>query len=303
MSTANLLIRTLACSGQARILFVQNADLLNTVCNRPAIRSRLLRYALGLTVSAASLLAGTLKDRQRLSLKVKGSRPGCVWFADVDAAGNVRGYPGEALLDMSPEDLDRLSLPQLIGDRGFIQLVKDVGMYRSVTGITDMPHRNIVDDLAHYFRQSEQTPTHFAIHIDFDENSRVRTAVGVMAQLLPGATEGLMDRIREATRRLPDLSPADVDGDAFRQVPHRLFHDIEWLDERRVQAYCGCSKEMLRPMLHALGPGELTAACERNHPVEIVCRICGQAHVFTPDEIRELLTRDTPAPGSAPPAP
>jgi molecular chaperone Hsp33 len=303
MTTANLLIRTLAHNGQARILFVQNADLLNTVCDRPAIRSRLLRHALGLTVSAASLLSGTLKDRQRLSLKVKASRPGCAWFADVDASGNVRGYPGEALLDMPPEELDSLSLPQLIGDRGFIQLVKDVGMYRSVTGITDMPHRNIVDDLAHYFGQSEQTPTHFAIHIDFDGSGRIRTAVGVMAQLLPGAPDGLMDRIREAARRLPDLAPSDADGDAFRQVPFRLFRDIEWLDERRVQAYCGCSKAMLRPMLYALGPGELTAACERNRHVEIVCRICGQSHVFTPDEIKELLARDMPAPGSGPPAP
>jgi len=303
MTTDNLLIRTLACRGQARILFVQNADLLDVIRRRSAIRSRLLVHALGLTVTAVSLLAGTLKDRQRLTLKVKASRPGCEWFADADASGGVRGYPGDALLDMPPEELDRLSLAQLIGDRGFIQLVRDVGMYRSVTGITDMPHRNIVDDLSHYFVQSEQTPTHFAIHIDCDEDGRVRTAVGVMAQLLPGAPEGLMDRIREASRRLPDFAPADADGEAFRHLPVRLFDDIEILDEMRLRAHCGCSKAMLLPMLHALGADELATACERNQPIEIVCRVCGQSYVFAPDEISSLLSRGSSAPGPAPDSP
>lgn len=303
MAAENLLIKTLACRRQARIFFVNNADLLNTICRRPAVRSRRVRHAFALTVSAASLLSGTLKDHQRLSLKVKASRPGCAWYADVDALGNVRGHLGEGWLNAAPEDLDRLSVPQLIGDRGFIQMVKDVGMNRNVTGITDMPRRNIVDDLTHYFNQSEQTPTHFAIHIDYDDDGGVRTGVGVLAQLLPGAPEGLMDRIREAARRLPHISLSNAEGGAFRKLPFLLFDDIDVLDEVRVQAYCGCSKAMMLPMLHALGTGELAAACERNEPVEILCRICGQSYRFMPEEIRRLLSRDAPSPGAVPPSP
>jgi len=194
---ANSLIKTMAYGKQARILFVNNTDLLRTICHRPSLKSKLLRHALGLTVSAASLLTGTLKDHQRLTLKIKASHPAYMLFADVDSQGHVRGYVSEGLLQAPPESLDKKSIPQFVGDRGIIQIIKDVGMFRNVTGITDMPYRTIVDDLSHYFNQSEQTPTHFAIHIDYMDDHRIRTGVGVLAQLFPGATEGLLDHIRE----------------------------------------------------------------------------------------------------------
>jgi molecular chaperone Hsp33 len=286
---ANALMKTLAYSKQARILFVNNTDLIRTICHRPAIRSKLLRHALGITVSAASLLAGTLKDHQRLSLKIKASHPASKWFADVDAQGNVRGYLSSELLHAPPASLDELSLPQFIGDRGFIQIVKDVGMYRNVTGITDMPCRNIVDDLSHYFQQSEQTPTHFAIHLDYMDDNQLRTSIGILAQLLPGAPDGLMDTIKEAAQRLPHLPSSKLNGEAFRQIPFQLFDDIEIIDTVPVQAFCGCSKEMMLPMLYALGKNELTAACEKNDSIELICRNCGNSHVFAPDEIKKLL--------------
>lgn len=288
---ANVLIKTLAYKKQARILLVNNTDLISAVCHRPAVRSKLLRRSLGLTVSAASLLAGTLKDRQRLSLSIKANRSGYKWFADVDSQGNVRGYASDELLNAPYASLDKLTIAQLIGDRGFIQIVKDVGMYRNVTGITDMPYRNIVDDLSHYFHQSEQTPTHFALRIDNMDDGRIGTSVGILAQLLPGAPDGLLDRIKEAAQRLFALSSSELNGEAFRQVPFLLFDDIEIMDEMPVQAFCGCSKEMMLPMLHALGHDELAAACEANESMEMTCQICGSSYRFTPDEIRKLLDR------------
>jgi molecular chaperone Hsp33 len=285
----NILIKTMAYHKQARILLVNNTDLVGTICHRPAIRSKGLRHSLGLTVSAASLLAGTLKDRQRLSLSIKSSRSGYKWFADVDWQGNVRGYAGDELLNAPPTSLDELTMAQLIGDRGFIQIVKDLGMYRNVTGITDMPYRNIVDDLSHYFQQSEQTPTHFALHIGYMDDGRIGTSVGILAQLLPGAPDGLLDRIKEAAERLPALSSSELNGEAFCRVPFRLFDDIEVMDEMPVQAFCGCSKEMMLPMLHALGHDELAVACEANESMEMTCQICGNSYLFTPDEIRKLL--------------
>lgn len=294
----NVLIKTLAYSKQARIFFVHNTDLIRTVCHRPAVRSRLLRRVLGLTVSAASLLAGTLKEHQRLSLKIKVSHPPYKLFADVDAQGNVRGYASDDLLKAPPESLDGLSIPQFIGEAGFIQIVKDVGMYRSVTGITDMPFRNIADDLSHYFQQSEQTPTHFALHFDDTDDGRVRTSTGVLAQLLPGAPGELLAHIREAAQRLPSISSSAFNGEALRQVPSLLFDDIEILETMPVKVYCGCSKEMMLPMLFALGRNELTAACENNESLEMTCRLCGNAYVLAPDDIRKLL--DHPADGGRP---
>jgi molecular chaperone Hsp33 len=115
---------------------------------------------------------------------------------------------------------------------------------------------------SHYFHQSEQTPTHFAMHIDYMDDGRIG---------------------------LPTILPPELDDEAFRRVPSLLFDDIEIKASVPVQAFCGCSKEMMIPMLYALGMDELTAACEKNEPIELICHICGHSYLFAPDEIQKLL--------------
>jgi molecular chaperone Hsp33 len=289
----NLLIKTMAFEKNALILFVNNADLLRNICRRPSLKSKQLRHALGLAVSAASLLAGTLKDRQRISIKIKLSCPAGTLYADADWQGHVRGAVSDELLQTSAELLDGMTIPQLVGDRGVIHIVKDVGMFRHVTGITDMPFRNIVDDLSHYYHQSEQTPTCFAIHIGYDDDGQIATAIGALAQLLPGAPREIMDDIKNILNRLPGIPSSMVRGEAFRPMLSRLFDDLEIKDELPVSAYCDCNKDKMASMLYSLGIGELTAACENRESIEVSCHVCGNSYVFKPEEIKLLLERPT----------
>jgi len=293
----NVLIKSLACGNNALILWASNADLLETICHRQPIRTRPLRHALALTVSAASLLAGTLKEPQRVSLQVKLSNPASTLLADADWRGHVRGTAGDGPWQASAGRIDDRTIAQMVGDRGTVRVVKDIGMFRSVTGITDMPFRNIVDDLSHYFQQSEQTPTCFAIHIGYAEDGRIGTAIGVLAQLLPGAPAGLIDDIRAVLKRLSDIPSETMKGEAFRRMPFHLFDDVEIKEERLLHAACDCSRDMMMPMLYSLGMSELTAACKRRDAIEVTCHLCGQTYVFEPDEILALLRmkKDGPA--------
>jgi molecular chaperone Hsp33 len=289
MQTVNYLVKALAYDKQVRLIFAENTELVRKVCRNPKIASKLLRTALGTTVSAASLLAGTLKDGQRLSLKIKTSRPGCQMFADVDAFGNVSGYASDGLLEELSGAPDGLCLEELIGGRGCLQVVKDIGMYRHFTGITDMPYRNIACDLAHYFRQSEQTPTCIATHLEFDEKEEVSASRGVWAQLLPGGKVEWIDQIRELldVRRMRELPIADLER--FRKWSADLFGDIEIVDTQPIRAYCGCSKEMFYPLLYSLGMESLRQAFEEKNAIEVVCHTCGSEYSFSAEEIRALL--------------
>jgi len=282
---SDCLVKSLICRKQVRLLTVRNTNLVRDICDRPAIRSKLLRQALGETVTAASLLAGTLKDRQRLSLKIKVGNPAGTLFADVDADGNVRGYPSDDLIRADPERLDAQSVERWIGDRGCIQVVKDIGMYRSQVGMTDMPHRHIADDLSHYFRQSEQTRTAFFFHLQGRESGR--PCVGLMAQALPGADDGVMARVRGRMARLADVAQ-DVMREAFERLPSLLFEDAEILDVVPVRAFCGCSQEAMLPLLYALGADELAEAVRKNEAVRLVCNACGKNYTFGPDDLRKL---------------
>lgn len=264
----NYIVKAMAYRSQARILFVENTELVRSVCSRLPMHP-LLRIALGRTVSAASLLTGTLKDNQRISLKIKTSRPDYKIFADADAWGNVRGYISDELLNAPLEYLDHISLEQLIGSRGCMQITKDIGMNGTFTGITDMPYGNIIDDLSYYFRQSEQTISFFALFIETDESGDIVRSRGIMAQLLPGAPVELIDRIKNDLLLL-------------------IFEDIQVVGKEPVRLFCGCSKDMLIPMLRALDKEELMDVCTTGRSIEIVCHICGKAYPFQPDEIAAI---------------
>jgi molecular chaperone Hsp33 len=111
--------------------------------------------------------------------------------------GNVRGYINDESLKAGLNFADDLSVEYLIGHKGCIQVLKDLGMNSIFTGITDMPYGNIVEDFSYYFKQSEQLPTFFYVNMLYNENSDVVLSRGIMAQLLPGASVSLIDDFRE----------------------------------------------------------------------------------------------------------
>jgi molecular chaperone Hsp33 len=287
----NYLIKALAFDNKVRVFLVENTELLKAICDKPEVKSRLLKTVLGTTVSAASLLTGTLKDRQRLSMKVRATHPDCKIFADVDACGNIRGYLSESVLHAPFEQWEGLTLSQWIGSKGCLQVVKDVGMHHTFTGITDMPYGNIVDDLAHYFKQSEQTSTCFAIHIAFNKKSEILRSQGIMAQLLPGAPNDAIDEIQSIfdLRSNLRLIYEPRTPESSRTFLSSLFDDIEFIGLQPIQAFCGCSKPMFYPMLLALGEDALKRAREEEQSIEMVCHVCGSRYVFGHDEISRLI--------------
>lgn len=284
----NYIIKTLAYDKQVRILFVENTDLIGALCNQPNL-NKLLRTVLGNTICVASLVSGLLKDNQRVSLKVKASNRNYCIFADVDSTGNVRGYMSEELLNAPSEYMDEVSMEQLIGKRGCIQVMKDIGMNHIFTGITDMPYGNIVDDFSHYFKQSEQTPSFFSTTLVFNERDEVVISRGVVAQLLPGAPARLLNRIRKLILDHQLQFAAIENSKALKDIIHILFENIDILSIDPIQLSCECSKQLFLPMLYALGREELKHAYENNDSIQFVCHSCGEKYSFHPFEIVNLL--------------
>ncbi|GIP36131.1 Hsp33 family molecular chaperone HslO [Paenibacillus sp. J2TS4] len=284
----NYLIKTLACNKQARIFFVENTELIRTVCNHHKM-NKLLRAALGTTVSIASMISGTLKGTERISLKIRTRNHQYGIFADTDSTGNVRGYISDELLNAPSDELDHLSIEQLIGAKGCIQITKDIGMNNLFTGITDMPHRNIVDDISYYYKQSEQTTSYFSVNIAFDEKNEVVSSRGIMAQLLPGAPARLIHRIKKIISQNLSYMKDPANEGAMEELSQSMFKDIDVVGIQPVRLFCGCSKELLFPMLYSLDQEELVNAYENNKLLEIVCNVCGEKYTFDTNEIESLI--------------
>lgn len=284
----NRIIKSLAYQKQVRILFLDNTELLRAVCHKPDF-NRLLREALGQTLTLASLASGFLKEEQQLSIKVKGSRAAVAIFADADWTGNVRGYVSEELLNRSLEEPDSSEIIQLLGERCCMQVVKDIGMDLAFTGITDMPYSKVSDNFAHYFHQSEQIPSFFWSLILLNEENEVVRSIGIAAQLLPGASLSLLRQVKKAVIEKEQQASAPLTDEAIEALPKLLFEDIEVMSANTLQLYCECSKSMFYPMLYSLGVAELKEAAENKQSMEFVCHACGQTYSFSPEEIAGLV--------------
>lgn len=284
----NYILKTLAYNKQVRIFFMENTDMIKEICDNKNI-SNTLKTALGKTLSIATLISGTLKGNQRVSIKINASNSQHKIFADVDSMGNIRGYISDALLNEPLDTINNLSVEELIGDKGYIQVLKDIGMHSVFTGVTDMPYGNIVDDFSYYFKQSEQTDTFFSVNMVYNENNEITLCRGIMAQLLPGAPISLIDTIKEITFENQLILLNFNDSKNFKEIPHLLFSDIEIVEQYPVQFLCGCSKEFFYPMLYSLNKEELVDAYKSEKSMEIVCNVCGKKYSFSPQEIKNLV--------------
>ncbi|WML42791.1 Hsp33 family molecular chaperone HslO [Neobacillus sp. PS3-40] len=285
MKMKNYVLKTLAYNKQVRIFFLENTDMIKEICNHGNI-SKSLKTALGKTVSIATLLSGTLKGNQRVSIKINASNRNYKLFADVDSMGNIRGYINDALLNTPLDNKNKLSVEELIGDKGYIQVLKDLGMHSIFTGTTDMPYGNIVDDFSYYFKQSEQTDSFFSVNMVYDGNGEIALCRGIMAQLLPGAPSILIDTIKEI---ISENQTILGESENFKEIPYLLFRDIEVVEQFPVQFLCGCSKEVFYPMLYSLNKEELVEAYKSEKPMEIVCNVCGKKYSFSSQEIKGLV--------------
>lgn len=284
----NYIVKTLAYNKQARVLFVDNTNMIREICGQKNM-SRVLKTALGNTISIACLISGILKGNQRVSIKVNASNRKYKIFADVDSMGNVRGYINDELLNTPFGFTENLCVEELIGENGCLQVLKDLGMNSIFTGITDMPYGNIVDDFTYYFKQSEQTPSLFSVDIVYNEDNEIILSGGVMAQLLPGVPISLLDTIEEIiSKNQSDLGSIE-NNRSIKEIPYLLFDDIEIVGVDPVQFSCGCSKEVFYPMLYSLNRDELIDAYQSNKPIEMACNVCGKKYNFNPEDIKGLI--------------
>ncbi|WP_033541144.1 Hsp33 family molecular chaperone HslO [Planococcus sp. CAU13] len=284
----NTIAKALIYEEQIRLYFIDNTQLLRNIFALNQELPEPLKLMLGKTVSAMSLLSGTLKGNQRMSLQVTLSNPRHKIFAEAEANGNVRGYLNEELLRSS--EIEVKSMQDLIGPSGMIRVIKGSEM-NQFTSITDMPNQNIIDDIANYFVQSDQTPTYLYSDIQFDNGDSLLSSRALYAQLLPGAPPHLLSEVKTIVKANPGIfntlnaQEASDSEEALTQ----LFGDAKIIGHSSSQFFCGCSKEMFYGMLYSLSEEEIKWSIEQNEDIEAFCHICGKTYTFGQKEMQQLF--------------
>jgi len=248
--------------------------------------------ALGRTLTAAAMMSRMFKnEKDTLTIQIKGEGPlgGIVAVSDYNS--NVRGYVHNPSVYLPLNQAGKLDVAAAVGKKGYINVVKDLGLKEPYVGHVELVSGEIGEDMAYYFASSEQVPTALALGVLIAPDESVITAGGYLIQLMPDVDESVVEYLEEKILMADSISYMLSEGLKPAAILDKLLgeKDLQITDTVPCNYVCSCSRERMERNLIALGKKELEAMAEEQHGAELQCHFCNNRYYFTEDELRSLL--------------
>lgn len=279
----------LIADGQARVYAASCTEMVNQM--RANHRLGLLEsYVLAQGYVAGALLSATVKGDDRIQLNIECGGPIKGLNIEAWACGAVRGYLAANPIPLE-KPLTTLDTSLLYGP-GFLSISKILeGAKTPFTGQIMLEHGNLAEDLAEYYRQSEQTPTLFYISLDYDHEGRITGAGGIFIQALPGCSDEVLGKLQDKSHALPNLAKFIAAGGDVKDYVEDNFSEygVEHLEKAMLGFSCPCRRETFEKYLATLPQDEKKAILEGQFPLEVECFNCGTTYSFDKKEITDLF--------------
>ncbi len=244
---------------------------------------------LGQASLCAALMIPSMKGREHVRFRYDTRGPAAGFSVEADSSGYVRGFLLQDPIPVS-EKLNANDLSPLFGE-GTVKVTRFLeGNTEPITGSVEIKYKNISQDLAWYFLQSEQLPTAFNTGIQLDEKGRVVGAGGLYLQVMPGASDELIQRVENAFRAAPSLGQWFSEKGDRDDIIYGLFREFEpsVILERDVVFNCPCTHESFLKRMLTLDTSELEElASEDTPPVAVTCHNCGSIYTFEKSELKK----------------
>jgi len=234
---------------------------------------------------AAMLLRLSSKTPQRLVLEIRGDGPLGKVMTEAEPNGNLRGLVGEPRVDVPAYANGKLAVGKAVG-RGILQVLREYdggGRYHSQVQLVS---GEIGADLAHYLRQSEQTPSAVLVGV-LTRPEGVAAAGGLIVEALPKAPESVVADLEKNLAGARDVSRVLEQGGvaALKEACLSGF-DPQPLESQAVRYHCRCSRERLLGHLLGLSEEQLEELDIGSEVAQAECGFCGEVYFFQPSELR-----------------
>ncbi|SHE91069.1 Hsp33 family molecular chaperone HslO [Caloramator proteoclasticus] len=285
------LVRATASNGDIRLFAAITTDIVEKARQIHDL-SPTASAALGRLLTAGSIMGAMLKgEKDTLTLSMNGRGPAGNLVVVANSKGNVKGYISNPHVDLPLNDKGKLDVGGAIGKDGFLNVVKDMGLKDPYVGSVPIYTGEVGDDIAYYFTVSEQVPSAVALGVLVDTDISIKSAGGLVIQMMPGANELLADIITFRLQEIPPLSTLIAEGKTCEDILNLLFDDMDLKIHEEIDiAYeCDCSRERVEKALIALGKEELERLKEEEEIMQVECHFCERRYQFTKDDIQNLI--------------
>lgn len=247
--------------------------------------------ALGRLLTITSIMGYELKtEGATVTNQIKGDGPIGMLTAVADKSGNVKGYVGNSQIDVPLKENGKLDVGTLVGKKGMLYIVKDLGVGKPYVGMTPIVSGEIAEDFTNYFATSEQTPTVIALGVLVDKNG-IKSAGGYKLTLMPDATDEEISIIENQVKNIEPISKMLDENKTLEEIAKLVTGDekLEVLETVKPEYKCNCTREKCEKGLIAIGKEELENMIHEEEKIEIVCNFCNSKHVFTREDLKKIL--------------
>lgn len=288
------LIHAAAAGGTVRLMAAVTNETLSEAMRRHQT-SPTATAALGRVLTGTLLLGASLKDFDRLTVKIESDGPVGGIIAETLAGGTVRGYVKNPLADVPPKANGKFDVAGLVG-RGMFYVIREsgfeVGSHREpYIGSVPIISGEIAEDFAFYLMKSEQIPSALLLGVLLQNEEPYVTAGGVMVQMMPGADENIAVMIEDTILHAPHLTTVIKKGGGPRDLLEMVMGLIEFdvLEEREVKFACNCSFERAVELISSLGREEVAAMLAEDKGAVMTCGFCNEIYTLDENDLQKML--------------
>ena len=250
--------------------------------------SHLASAALGRAMNGALLLAATMKDNERIALRLKGDGPIGEVVADAEGT-HVRGYVGDPDVFL-PLKNGKLDVGGAIG-AGNIIVTRYLQNAEPFTGYAELVDGEIASDL-NYLYTSEQTPSSVALGVLVNKEGQVIASGGYFIQAMPGCAEETLAQLEENISLTPYVTQLLELGYTPEKMIETIARGLDVTIQESIElSYkCRCSREKILGALATLGQEDISAMSQ-DEETEVHCQFCNETYKFSGEEIARLLKK------------
>ena len=251
--------------------------------------SHLASAALGRAMNGALLLAATMKDNERIALRLKGDGPIGEVVADAEGT-HVRGYVGDPDVFL-PLKNGKLDVGGAIG-AGNIIVTRYLQNAEPFTGYAELVDGEIASDLTNYLYTSEQTPSSVALGVLVNKEGQVIASGGYFIQAMPGCAEETLAQLEENISLTPYVTQLLEQGYTPEKMIETIARGLDVTIQESIElSYkCRCSREKILGALATLGQEDISAMSQ-DEETEVHCQFCNETYKFSGEEIARLLKK------------
>ena len=283
----DVILRGIAREGRVRFFVAKTTDLVQEA-RRIHDTYPAASAALGRTLTITSIMATNQKnDDDKLVVEIRGDGELGYVLADANRNGEVRGLVANPHVHKVNESNGKLDVGGIIGE-GSLRVTYKHNEVTTFSSQVELQSGEIGEDFAYYYAQSEQIPSALSVGVLVNEDLSIKSAGGILIQILPSATDEDIDVIETLLSKLPPVSALMVEKEA-QEVAESLFEDGEILGSTPVKYTCKCSSEQMLSVLATLKVEELKELIELDNGAELACQYCDKTYHFSADDLNSLI--------------